>query len=496
MKRPVEVTNWHRGGIGLVGLLTGASWLMAIGFDMKFLFVAFGLSLLMICLVPIMVSKSYDWFSPWTAVLIAILYGATFPAVCMSFDLPSKEFLDRETFLGQPPDFFIWPSLILLASFLCIAIGYFAWPPSRPNADTSFTRVSNPSRLLTICLICGVFTVTAFSAYFLMNGSFAGGLSAKRAGLNTLDVGADQSYRSHGYLRHLAKLGNIALLLLAAHWCRYQASNRSAMSLLRAVLMGALLVVSIALPFYASSRAGMMWVIFSLACTIYYMRKSVITVRSVGLVGMFLVAIFFVTIVRNGGLDDSSETKQRISLLFLNRHAPDVASNAHIIRAIPQTLDYQYGKTISAWFLAPIPRELMPNKPLVHMGPIIGERVYKLGLNGIPTGVTADLYWNFHLVGVFFGSLFMGFYLRASYELTMRVKIDPVLLAPIYAFAIFPIGFKMAGLGLGHGLVMPLVDLVTVSMVVWLASVPARHWSPDSQLPDQPPVIGNPVVPQ
>lgn len=472
MKRFDTVTNWQRNVVILLSIGTCALWLLSMAYDDRYLFLAVGTSLLVISLLPIALSRAYDWCCPWTAVIVAIIYGGTFPSACMSLGLPDEEFLQKEIFLREPPEFFVWPSLLLVASFVCLAAGYFSWPSrSRTSRPIRLDFETEPKRLLLVCLVCGVVTTLAFGAYFALNGGLSGGLSTKRSGLHTLDVGADNSYRSHGYLRHLAKSGNIALLLLAAYWCRYKPAAGTVGSVLQTCALGCLLTLSIAFPFYSSSRAGMLWVVVGLAVVTYYMRRKIISVKAVGLVGLMLMVTVFVTAVRNGGGESNEKIVKRISHLFLNRHGPDVAVTAHIINALPNTLDYQYGKTISAWFLAPIPRELFPNKPLVHFGPIIGQSVYKLGLTGIPTGLTAELYWNFHVMGVLFGSLIAGFYLRWTYEFFMRIQLDTVLLAPVYAFSVFPIGYKMVSVGVGPGLIMPIVDFVFASFVVWMSSV-------------------------
>lgn len=492
MNRTVPVNSLQRIAILLVGLMAAVLWVLAMSSDQNYFFAAAGTSLLFVVVVPILALKEYDWFCPWTAVIVAVVYGCTFPSLCMSFGLPNEEFLRDEIFLGEPPTFFVMPSLMLLFSFSCVAIGYFGWPEKRLQMPTRLIhRVHQPSRLLVICLLCGAVTTAAFGAYFMMNGGFSGGLSTKRSGLRTLDVGADSGYRSHGYLRHLAKFGNIALLLLAAHWSRYRPRAGSLISVIQALILGILLMVSIAFPFYSSSRAGILWVVFGLAATLYYMQRKLFTAKSLGLVGLMLAVIVFVTAVRNGGSENSEKIVSRISHLFLNRHGPDVAVTSHIVHAIPHTLDYQYGKTISVWALAPVPREIMPSKPLMHTGPIIGQSIYKLGLTGIPTGLTAELYWNFHLPGVFFGSLLVGGYLRWLYHLVKSVHIDPVLLAPVYSFAIFPIGFKMSSVAVGPGLVMPLIDLATVCFIAWLASVSSRGWDSATELNPLPPVNGS-----
>jgi len=67
----------------------------------------------------------------------------------------------------------------------------------------------------------------------------------------------------------------------------------------------------------------------------------------------------------------------------------------------------------------------------------------------------------------------VGALLRLMYQFFRNVKMDPVLLVPIYIFVVFPIGFKVLTHSIGIAFVMPLVDLVTILMVVYVVSVGA-----------------------
>ena len=60
MNRFVEVTSWQRSAIILLGIVTCVFWVLSMGYDPKYFFVAAGTSILLICLMPIMVSREYD----------------------------------------------------------------------------------------------------------------------------------------------------------------------------------------------------------------------------------------------------------------------------------------------------------------------------------------------------------------------------------------------------------------------------------------------------
>jgi oligosaccharide repeat unit polymerase len=476
VNRFVKVTNLQRGVIALLGVLTSAFWMMAMSIDMKFFFVAAGTTILLTSLVPVFVSREYDWFCPWSALILAVIYGCTFPSICMSFGLPSDEFVAENILLNEPVEYFIWPSGLIMFFVIFMAIGFFGFPAKQRAIQ--IPRVSCPNRLILICAVCGLLSLAAFAAYFVFNGGLSGGLSSKRGSIRTLDVGADEGFSQHGWLRHFAKLGNIALLLLAAHWSRYQLSKTSAGNLFRMMILGGLILVSIAFPFYSSSRAGIVWVIICFFGCLYYMHQKILTFKLMSIVALLLGLLVFVTLVRNSGADSNEGMAKRFGHLLLNRHGPDIAVTAHVVHSIPEKLEFQHGKTIAVWFLAPIPREILPSKPLIHSGPIIGQQIYKLNVSGVPPGSAAELYWNFHVPGVILGSLLLGILLKVSYQWGRNLVMDEVLLVPIYIFVVFPCAFKAATHSVGPAFIMPMVDLVTVSAVVYVVSVSARVYAP------------------
>ena len=481
MNRFEPVTKWQRATIMLLAFVMCGFWLVAMVHDMSFFFVAAGSSVLFLSLFPILCLREYDWFCPWSALILAIIYGCTLPSVCMSFGLPSHEFVAENILLNEPVEYFIWPAALIMTFVFCMGIGYFGFPakeiPIRVN------RICHPQRLLFICAVCGLLSFAAFAAYFLVNGGLSAGLSSKRGTIRTLDVGADEGFSQHGWLRHFAKLGNIALLMLAAYWSRLKAPTFSVANVMRWSVLIGLILVSIAFPFYSSSRAGMVWVIICFVGCLYYMHQRIFTFNTLIIAGLMLFLLVFVTLVRNSGAESNDSMAKRFGHLLLNRHGPDIAVTSHVIRNIPDKLEYQYGKTIAVWLLAPIPREFMPNKPLIHSGPIIGQQIYKLNVSGVPPGTAAELYWNFHVAGIVFGSMLLGVLMRLSYQLCRNVHMDSVLLIPIYIFAVFPCAFKAATHSFGPAFVMPMVDLVTVCMVVYAVSVAAPAYVPS----------GNPV---
>ena len=126
---------------------------------------------------------------------------------------------------------------------------------------------------------------------------------------------------------------------------------------------------------------------------------------------------------------------------------------------------------MAVWLIAPIPREIYPNKPLIHTGPIIGQKIYNNRVSGVPPGLVAELYWNFSIPGIIFGMLLVGWTLQWVYLLFRSCDVDPTIISPIYLFAIIPVGFAVIGHSLGFGTIMRFVDFTTIAVVVYLCTV-------------------------
>ena len=72
----------------------------------------------------------------------------------------------------------------------------------------------------------------------------------------------------------------------------------------------------------------------------------------------------------------------------------------------------------------------------------------------------------------------IGFLLCCIHTFFNTLDIDPAIIVPIYLFSLMPIGFAVLGNSLGSGTIMQVVDLVTVSGVVFLCTTFAEHRVP------------------
>ena len=120
--------------------------------------------------------------------------------------------------------------------------------------------------------------------------------------------------------------------------------------------------------------------------------------------------------------------------------------------------------------MAPIPRALYPDKPMIVTGPIIGTEIYNTRVSGIPPGFIAELYWNFYIPGVIFGMLFMGVLLKRLHLLFRNMQGQREIVVPVYLFAVIPVAFSVLSNSLGYGTMMRFVDFVTIAGIIFFCS--------------------------
>ena len=437
--------------------------------DMQMLHAAVGTIALLIVLSPFLILRTYDLFSPWSFVIIAIAVLATPQAICTSFDFPDRDTVSRMMLLGQEPSYFIYPSCIFLLALGCLTIGYFGLVKDEVKPGVVVSRAMHSRN--TIIVLGAVIMLSAFSTvlFVRVTGGFESEkISSKRTTIETLDVAGSET-KQYGHIRQLSKLSAAAFLVMYSFvLCREDRSSLFS----KAALIFAFLA-AIALPFYASSRSQVLWVVIGALGVNYYLAKGNFWFKCGMVAASGLLLFLVMSVLRNTDTDEALESVTLVSSfekVILNRNGPGLSKTSHIINHIPDTLDYQYGKTFANWLLAPVPRAIYADKPMITTGPIIGTEIYNTRVSGVPPGFIAELYWNFYIPGVIFGMLFMGVLLKRLHLLFRNMQGQREIVVPVYLFAVIPIAFTVLGNSLGFGTMMRFVDFVTIAVIVFFCS--------------------------
>jgi len=192
------------------------------------------------------------------------------------------------------------------------------------------------------------------------------------------------------------------------------------------------LLLSLTYGFFSGSKSIFLGIILSNMIIYHYLKKRIKLTQIIIFILIVLIVFPFFNIYRN--LDNFNDLKKGFKALtqittimnsFLSRFH-DIDSLTYILRDTPNTMKFQYGKTILKLFVAWIPRSLWENKPIISFAKIFGETYYAEFFKGTGTAPSPTLigeaYINFHIIGSFIISYIIGVFLRFIYEYLINKK--------------------------------------------------------------------------
>lgn len=435
--------------------------------DERFVFLATGLWALALMLVPYARAERPGLFSVWSFVGLTVGIGVTARGVCLTLGYPEAGRLDELYFRGREAAFFFEPALALLTGLGMLVLGH-EWRVRRPD-PVDLAPVC-PDRLRLVCVAVLVVSAAATWLYVSRTGGWQGGdWSGKRTPIPGLEV-AGTGYQSHGGLRFAASLAGFGHVLAVAGWFAAPAGRRIGW----AVLAAALLLVAVSVPFHASLRTPLVLLLVLPAAMVHLAGRRIRPAALAATVVVALLAIQVMTVLRNSGNDrDAAIDPPTPAALFdaavLNRNQIELPKTAHLYHAVPRELPLAWGATVARWVLAPIPRSLWPDKPVIQPGPIVGQTLYDQPIAGVPPSLVGELFWNFHWPGVIIGAFLIGLALRMMQAVFQPIRGGDPMRAALFVAGPMTMGFEMVGGSIGSGLFRGCLQTAVMLGLLWLA---------------------------
>jgi hypothetical protein len=293
-------------------------------------------------------------------------------------------------------------------------------------------------------------------------------LSAKRTVINGVNLEA--SYQSHGGLRVLNTFAAFAFWLQLAFDCYRQ--RRHGPLTARGAWLALLLLNAALLPVYASTRADVVYLVIGAVIIEYCLNRRGINGRA--LIGSVLIAVIAAAAMSSlrsvsdgtNGVQINRDTL--VDTFVLTRTFADIPTSGNIINAVPTRLPYANGSTITAWFIAPIPRSVWPQKPLISSGPILGAVIYGNKHSGVPPGAIAESYWNFGVGGVLILPFLCGFAMRRINGIWAPWATTSPSAAIVMAVVAVRPGIDVMTNSVGFGPFQLIQSLVLLAPVLWI----------------------------
>lgn len=397
--------------------------------------------------------RRVGFLSIWGVLWLVVLFGAGFRGVMISARLPGPDVIDSLFLLGRSFEELQFAAFVTIVGIALLTSGYYFSVVVSLNNNATGTsqkirwlgpdvRIIRPVVMYSVIAIYAAVGAIATARYSIA----VGGLSASISERRTVFTGA-ANYESYGLEKFFASAGVVALMLFLAY--RLQAKGKLGLT---GWIAGATLIANaFAINVVTTARSDLLFVTIGLLMVVYTVKKSI------PIIGVLVASISVVTAIATLSADRGGQDVAQGDLLvfgvesgLLNRNAFDLSKSLQIIDAVPWLLSYEKGATIYTYVLAPIPRVLWPDKPMVSPGPIIGDRIYGLLNTGVPPGMIAELVWNFGFVialaiipviGILLGRL-EGWALSYS-------RFDVVFLL-FYASVLLPFGKALIGVAIGQ----------------------------------------------
>ena len=432
----------------------------------------------LIITLPMVLIRRFDLVSPWTLILVAGYIGFGLRGLFISLNIKGIRSIDQLFLLGHGPGYFTWSTLIVLLGLALLTLGYVVAGERHSDRRPMFCKPDlDAGRVAVVVLVCALIGFVAFVLYARATGGFSlSQLSAKRTVINGVNLEA--SYQSHGGLRVLNTFAAFAFWLQLASDCYRR--RRHGLLTARGLWLAVLLVNAALLPVYASTRADVVYLVIGAVIIEYCLNRRGINGRV--LLGSVLIAVIAAAAMSSlRSVSDGSNAVQvnrdtLVDTFVLTRTFADIPTSGNIIKAVPYRLPYADGSTITAWLVAPVPRSVWPQKPLISSGPILGSVIYGNKHSGVPPGLIAESYWNFGLGGVLILPFVCGFVMRRLNGIWAPWATTSPSAAIVMAVVAVRPGIDIMTNSVGFGPFQVIQSLVLLAPVLWI--VGADHATP------------------
>lgn len=416
-------------------------------------FAALGMACATISHLPIILGIT-SWLSMWGALALVVSIGAGARGYAIALGYPDRSILTNLFTLGVPLESLTSEAVLTLACVSTVTLGYM-WGVSRWSTSTgpgaasrdgltarTFPAGGYQFLVLAYAVVGGVATIMYYRA--------VGGADADIVSRRTVYTG-EAGYASHGVLELVARAGTVALLLFLV----YRLSRKVPWGPGSWLLLGVLTINAFGINWITTTRSDLLYVTLGVLLVVRLVRGKLPVSLVVGSALAVILAIGVLTAARSTAQGTTPESNGS-SLAFgvdsglLNRNAFDLSKTMHITHAVPAELPYARGATIANYILAPVPRSVWPDKPVVSPGPIIGREIYGLPQTGVPPGMVAELVWNFGRVPAILLCGVVGHLLGRLERRAVTWGGQRVVLVLAYALVVLPFGKAIMGVAIGQ----------------------------------------------
>lgn len=334
--------------------------------------------------------------------LLVMFHGLVVKPIFIFLELPNRTLLELTLLQKISFDEYWFGSLLVLVPYAFFLTGMLSVGRYRP---IQVPAVNNRLRMVAfsekaLCVV-GLMALMGVVAFFMQFPQML-----ETANKNTISTDNLTEYSSGGIWRTLAEMSYLSSL------CALVNLGLKKRVLLNLVLFTGLAFLWLGFCLLSDQRGAMTFSIVT------YLVAYSRWVRPVSRKVMILIGLMVLALVvgktamrlQVEGAEPGTDLAA-IAANFIGQNFIENGKTVSIIKAVPHTLDYQFGKTYLDGLLILVPRALFPDKTTVNLDTLIGNAVFDCGFFGacaVPAGLIGEAYLNFGMLGIMFLAILSG----------------------------------------------------------------------------------------
>ena len=351
--------------------------------------------------------------------LFSLILILSVPGFCIAAFFIADSIESQYAMFSQTSDDLIAGIILLLIGSLAFTCGtFYTLKPRSAALRDYFCDSGNKMRFLAVAVL--VITIFAAIRYTIETKAFLsladGVLSQKRVHEATVGVAPRGSALSHWRILAIWLPQATLIVFSALVWSGKLRPRR-----MDKVLFGFLLLCSISIPLITASRMAVIEIFLILLLLRHYLYKKLPMRRAALIAIIALFVLGFLGELRKTNKSETFSPLSTVTAVIGKGYFLDLGKTSIIANKFPEENDLLYGYSLALSTIAFIPRQIWPEKPVVRIGYFVGQEVIKLNnQTGIPPGFVAELYMNFHYIGMIPIMLFVGLLVGTAYKRMTR----------------------------------------------------------------------------
>ena len=455
--------------------VVGVFYVIAIG-QTDYLIAFLTLPLINLLLIPL--TRRDEKFDP-SHPIIMILASLVIGTVLRSFFIisPLQSNAKDLMLLGKPPTILIGGIICIYIGIICFLLGYTysVSPLSDWSSKKIFHIKINMKKFIPVAmLITMISLVVAWYHYKTLGVNFSDVSNISQKRFVKTDAG---DYAASGYDHLFMGLVEPVFYIMLIYLIQKKKSVFSILGLY-VFFLGFLNVLY---PFIDSSRTGALYVLINTGLVIFYIKGGIKIRHIVWTLSTAMFLLIMMTVLRHKSnrVDPNITDNSPLIIMVGSLNFLGVDKTAQIIENVPDKMNYQFGKTLFLWTVAPIPRTMWHDKPEISIGRVIGEKIYEkrtedTAAGGVPPGFIGELYLNFGYLGVIAGMFVLGLALKLYYNAFKKVRVQSPFAMVIYLLAFLPFELNLIGGDLSRMIVNLLITIIPLYVILKLTQSKQR----------------------